>query len=311
MGVRFELLNMVPMQSFLALAICVLFFSHAVALEIGPLSAIRGGREAKAGNTDNRADWKEDKDLGTDMNGSRVHGGGAESLDSQVSMATCGGIVDKYVEYEIMIVIMDVILHKYEAYRHVFFNYPRLNKLNLQALVWKATLISLLLDAWRWANPGDETVKIEWDNLTRFFITAGKVVLQVGCLNCVYLLVIIATVSILSKTKYHDKSKYKDIFLAILFSSHFKFFVFAMMVWEFSFLMGLMVDLLILTSNIVALEVILNANRLQAATAVINGAIGKSLMVALLRRVTFFLEYTMNMSRGLDLVGKEGLMAQE
>ncbi|BBN05323.1 lipid intermediate transporter [Marchantia polymorpha subsp. ruderalis] len=269
-----------------------------------------GGREAKAGNTDNRADWKEDKDLGTDMNGSRVHGGGAESLDSQVSMvcvncgrsvlsvyieyspgnirlsncATCGGIVDKYVEYEIMIVIMDVILHKYEAYRHVFFNYPRLNKLNLQALVWKATLISLLLDAWRWANPGDETVKIEWDNLTRFFITAGKVVLQVGCLNCVYLLVIIATVSILSKTKYHDKSKYKDIFLAILFSSHFKFFVFAMMVWEFSFLMGLMVDLLILTSNIVALEVILNANRLQAATAVINGAIGKSLMVALLRR---------------------------
>ncbi|KAG6553432.1 hypothetical protein Mapa_005167 [Marchantia paleacea] len=268
-----------------------------------------GGREAKAGNTDSRTDRKEEKDLGTDMNGSRVHRG-AESLDGQVSMvcvncgksvlsvyieyspgnirlsncATCGGIVDKYVEYEIMIVIMDVILHKYEAYRHVFFNYPRLNRLNLQALVWKATLLSLLLDTWRWANPGDETVKIiEWDNLTRFFITAGKVVVQVGCLNFVYLFVIIATFSILSKTKYHFKSIYKDIFLAILFSSQFKFFVFAMMVWEFSLLMGLMVDLLILTSNIVALEVMLNANRLHAATAVINGALLKSLMVALLR----------------------------
>ncbi|BFI30435.1 hypothetical protein MPTK2_3g12120 [Marchantia polymorpha subsp. ruderalis] len=41
MGVSFELLNMVQMQSLLALAICVLFFTHAVALEIGPLSSIR------------------------------------------------------------------------------------------------------------------------------------------------------------------------------------------------------------------------------------------------------------------------------
>ncbi|KAL2635098.1 hypothetical protein R1flu_006577 [Riccia fluitans] len=196
--------------------------------------------------------------------------------------AYCEGTVDKYAEYEIMIIIIDAVLHKYEAFRHVFFNYPQLNRLNLQALIWKAALCSLFLDTWRWTSVGGEDVNvIEWDSPTCFFITAGKAVLQVIVLNFAYLSGILLTLNVLSKRKSDMKSKYRHVFLAVLFSSHFKFFVIAMMVWEFSFLMGLMVDLLIHTSNLVAVEVLLNTSRFHAATAVTGGIVSKCLIFLL------------------------------
>ena len=34
----------------------------------------------------------------------------------------CREVVDKYVEYDGMIILLDVILHKRQAYRHILYN---------------------------------------------------------------------------------------------------------------------------------------------------------------------------------------------
>lgn len=35
----------------------------------------------------------------------------------------CGNVADKYIEYELVLVVIDIILHRKEAYRHFLFNY--------------------------------------------------------------------------------------------------------------------------------------------------------------------------------------------
>jgi hypothetical protein len=90
--------------------------------------------------------------------------------------AHCQSPVDEYVENETLIVIIDAILHKPEAYRHLFFNYPELHNFNLLNLIWKATLVDLLLDTCRGALQGvGNKAVIEWESLTSFISTAGKV----------------------------------------------------------------------------------------------------------------------------------------
>jgi hypothetical protein len=44
--------------------------------------------------------------------------------------AKCGKVADKYVEYELILVLMDAILHKRPAVRHLLFN--RLSDNSLQ-----------------------------------------------------------------------------------------------------------------------------------------------------------------------------------
>ena len=34
----------------------------------------------------------------------------------------CGKVVDKYIEYELVIIFLDAVLHKPQAYRHILFN---------------------------------------------------------------------------------------------------------------------------------------------------------------------------------------------
>lgn len=34
----------------------------------------------------------------------------------------CGNIVDKYIEYETLLIFIDMVLHRLEVYRHVLFN---------------------------------------------------------------------------------------------------------------------------------------------------------------------------------------------
>ncbi|EKX53012.1 hypothetical protein GUITHDRAFT_39808, partial [Guillardia theta CCMP2712] len=34
----------------------------------------------------------------------------------------CGCVADKYVEHELVIIFLDLVLHKPQAYRHVLFN---------------------------------------------------------------------------------------------------------------------------------------------------------------------------------------------
>jgi len=58
----------------------------------------------------------------------------------------CGKVVDKYIEYDPVLIFLDAVLHKKQAYRHLLFNYT--------TTIWKMALLFLLCDAY-----------IKWDNL--------------------------------------------------------------------------------------------------------------------------------------------------
>lgn len=57
-------------------------------------------------------------------------------------MTQCGEVVDKYIEFDPIIISLDAMLLKKQAFRHVF------NNSGVQAAHWKLTIILLLCDAY-------------------------------------------------------------------------------------------------------------------------------------------------------------------
>ncbi|MCO5569864.1 hypothetical protein L7F22_023578 [Adiantum nelumboides] len=181
----------------------------------------------------------------------------------------CKCVADEYVECEMMIILIDLILHKSEAYRHLFFNYPNLNKLNMKDLIWKTCMLFLLLDSCRQSLTGAGKVdSIKWDSLPAFMSTAGKLFGQVLVQNIVYFSTILAAAGVISRTRSHPKHRWVELLLALLFSSYFKLFTFAMMVWDFSPFMVHIVEMFVLSSNAVAFKVIMNEPTPIAATII-------------------------------------------
>lgn len=60
---------------------------------------------------------------------------------------TCKAIADEYIECELMIIVIDLILHKSKAYRHLFYNVFRRRTLDFKVLLLKLTIVFLMLDA--------------------------------------------------------------------------------------------------------------------------------------------------------------------
>uniref|UniRef100_A0A2P2MPP1 Protein ARV n=1 Tax=Rhizophora mucronata TaxID=61149 RepID=A0A2P2MPP1_RHIMU len=61
----------------------------------------------------------------------------------------CKAVADEYIECEFMIILIDLILHKPQAYRHLLYNVLFQETVNFQGLLWKSTIGFLVLDAYR------------------------------------------------------------------------------------------------------------------------------------------------------------------
>jgi len=108
------------------------------------------------------------------------------------------------------------------------------------------------------------------------------VVVKVALVNMLFLFTILVVAHVLPKIGPYAKMKWTDLLMALVLSSYFKMFVFAMMVWEFSPVMAFIIDMLVLSSNTVALKVMLNTSTPMAACAIAAGAINKFLLGSLL-----------------------------
>ncbi|CAK9220828.1 unnamed protein product [Sphagnum troendelagicum] len=193
--------------------------------------------------------------------------------------AKCEHTADEYVECEMMIVLIDLVLQKSKAYRHIFFNYPLLHKLSMREFVWKASLLVLLLDSCMFYY-------FEMAFIYSFcFVQCHMklVVAKVALVDNFFLLTVLVVSHILLKRVAYSKTVWTDIRMALVLSSYFKLFVFAMMVWEFSPLMAFIIDMLVLSSNTVAIKVMLNTSMPIAATATAAGALVRIIMGALLK----------------------------
>ncbi|KAJ9680986.1 hypothetical protein PVL29_020078 [Vitis rotundifolia] len=168
----------------------------------------------------------------------------------------CKAVADEYIECESMIVLIDLILHKPKAYRHLLFNLLNPQTLNFQGLLWKSALGFLLLDAYRIMvlTRSEE----EWGlsmSFSSLFWRFSKILMDVLFGNLAFLSIfLLATRNLLYTVG--GASRYKNLLLAILISSYFKIFLIAMMVWELPSSVIFIIDVFVLSSNTVALKVV-------------------------------------------------------
>ncbi|OVA12761.1 Arv1 protein [Macleaya cordata] len=159
----------------------------------------------------------------------------------------CKVISDEYIECEIMILLIDLILHKRKAYRHFLYNAPSLHPVAFQDFAFNrrlgsvAELFFFCLDMWKDVD-GCPPRKLCFylcstscnKNFADFAVSSHQTLLTIV----------------------HKPHRYKDLVLAIVVSSYFKIFLIAMMVWDFPSSVLFIIDILVLSSNAVALKVV-------------------------------------------------------
>ncbi|KFK42492.1 hypothetical protein AALP_AA1G000400 [Arabis alpina] len=157
----------------------------------------------------------------------------------------CKEVADEYIECERMIIFIDLILHRPKVYRHVLFNAINQETLNIQNLLWKLVFAYLLLDSYR------SLLLRRTDEDSSSVLLSVKVLIGVIFSNAAFLL----SFAIAAKGLVNVVSRRREILLGILISSYFKIFLLAMLVWEFPLSVIFIVDILVLTSNSLALKV--------------------------------------------------------
>uniref|UniRef100_A0A0D9ZE12 Protein ARV n=1 Tax=Oryza glumipatula TaxID=40148 RepID=A0A0D9ZE12_9ORYZ len=137
---------------------------------------------------------------------------------------TCKAVADPYIECEFMIILIDLILHKTRAYRHLLFN-----KLRIYSSLDKGVLVLSILT----------------------HLVLGDALLG----NIVFMTMLFLEVQFILKLSF-DIRRYREVLLAVIISSYFKLFLMAMMVWEFPSSVIFFVEISVLSSNTVALRVV-------------------------------------------------------
>ncbi|XVF80345.1 hypothetical protein PTKIN_Ptkin15bG0062600 [Pterospermum kingtungense] len=168
----------------------------------------------------------------------------------------CKSVADEYIECELMIVLIDLILHKPKAYMHLLYNVLNQQCTHFQGLLWKSLVGFLVLDAYR--SLLVKRPEEEWGmsiSISSFFWIYRKMLVDVFLGNFMLLCSFLFAIRNLLKMSVQF-SRIRELLLAILVSSYFKIFLTAMMVWEFPPSVIYIIDLFVLSSNIVALKVI-------------------------------------------------------
>ncbi|XP_045798228.1 protein ARV 2-like isoform X2 [Trifolium pratense] len=154
-----------------------------------------------------------------------------------------------------MIIIIDLILHKPKAYRHLLYNVINQETLKFQGLLWKLAAIFLLFDAYRYlileSSKGNLGSSMSYSSLVS---VCCKMLMDVFFGNFIFLLTFFFMVKIFLHISI-SVSRCSDILLGLLISCYFKIFLIAMMVWEFPSSVIFIIELFCLSSNAVALKV--------------------------------------------------------
>ncbi|KAK9146086.1 hypothetical protein Sjap_005989 [Stephania japonica] len=196
---------------------------------------------------------------------------------------SCKAIADEYIECEIMILLIDLILHKHKAYRHLLYNTMYSDMADVQGLLWKSSVVYLLLDACNSRVLLLKTNIEEGGFLGSSFSSmwpCWKVLLDVFVVNLIALMVLLfLTRTFLSSS---EIIMYKDLLLAVIISSYWKTFVIAMMVWKFPPSVIFILDMLVLSSNAVALKVMTRSTMTRSILVCFSAHVVKFLVGPLL-----------------------------
>ncbi|XP_057437929.1 protein ARV 2-like [Lotus japonicus] len=167
----------------------------------------------------------------------------------------CKAVADEYIECEIMILVIDLLLHKPKAYRHLLYNVINQETLKFQGLLWKSAITFLLFDAYKCLilenSKGKMSSSMSFSSLISIWC---KILIDVFFGNFMFILAFFFMIKMFLHTSI-SISRCNDLLLVLMISCYFKIFLVAMMVWEFPSSAIFIIELFCLSSNAVALKV--------------------------------------------------------
>jgi hypothetical protein len=185
----------------------------------------------------------------------------------------CGDLVDKYAEYDFVIIILDMILHKSQVYRHLIFNRMETYDVGIDKSLLKLTMAILFCDAYvkfaylRALAPGSDDV-LQHDVATaapRMLIASPLEFWDWDMLYCFgvsifqYMLYLAGTL-LGAGVRFKAQVKPNYLVMCVLASSFGKLFYILMMVWDYPPAFSLTIETLVLSSNVVSLRVYLDCD---------------------------------------------------
>lgn len=196
---------------------------------------------------------------------------------------SCQKPVDKYIEYDPVIILIDAILCKTQAFRHILFN----TNLNIH---WKLCVFCLLCEAYlRWSSlhtseqstdPADLIrYAKEWEFYVMFALAALELTAFCGG---VLLFLWLAVVRLQRGTL-----ELGLLLRALLLSCYGKVLLIPTVIWEHEYsplCLGL-IKLFVLTSNSQAIRVILNSSRRLSLSAVCVGLLSETCVAQVCSRL--------------------------
>ncbi|CAK6442276.1 unnamed protein product [Pipistrellus nathusii] len=206
---------------------------------------------------------------------------------------SCQKPVDKYIEYDPVIILINAILCKAQAYRHILFN----TKINMHG---KLCIFCLLCEAYlRWWQLQDSSQNTdpddfiryakEWDFYRMFAIASlEQAAFFVGIFTFLWIERSIAT---------KKNPNFLLLLKALLLSSYGKLLLIPAVIWEHEYtpLCLRLIKLFVLTSNFQAIRVTLNTRRKLSFLAIVCGLLTEGAMVHLFQ--------TMDWDIGSDCAG--------
>ncbi|XP_044024841.1 protein ARV1 isoform X2 [Siniperca chuatsi] len=186
---------------------------------------------------------------------------------------SCQKPVDKYIEYDPVIILIDAILCKTQAFRHILFN----TSLNIH---WKLCVFCLLCEAYlRWSllhgseQSSDPADIIRYTKEWEFYGMFGLAALELSafCGGVLWFLWVVGRLQ-------GGTLELSLLLRALLLSCYGKVLLIPAVIWEHDYsplCLGL-IKLFVLTSNSQAIRVILNSSRRLSLMAVCLGLLSET-----------------------------------
>nr|XP_033791566.1 protein ARV1 isoform X2 [Geotrypetes seraphini] len=205
------------------------------------------------------------------------------SSHSPPPQKSCQKPVDKYIEYDPVIILINAILCKSQAYRHILFN----TSINIHG---KLCIFCLLCEAYiRWLQLQGSTQNTdpediiryakEWDFYRMFTIASlEKTVFFVG---------IFIALRLMRLENLKTKSDFYLLLKALLLSSYGKLLLIPAVIWEhdYTYFCLRLIKLFVLISNSQAIRVTLNISHKLCLLVIVSGLILESLLVYCFQRM--------------------------
>ncbi|XP_069810280.1 protein ARV1 [Dendropsophus ebraccatus] len=184
---------------------------------------------------------------------------------------SCQKPVDKYIEYDPVIILINAMLCKVQAYRHILFN----TAINIHG---KLCVFCLLCEAYtRWRQlPGssshtdpEDIIRYakEWDFYKQFGIAALEL--------AAFLTGIFMALFLVKRKAFRSSSDFAFLLKALLLSSYGKLLLIPAVIWEHDYtpLCLRLITLFVLTSNTQAIRVTLDVSRALSLIAIACGVL--------------------------------------